>query len=290
VTQEGEAKSRQAIRRLAREKPRCADRSDGVLCHAGAERSRGAADVVDVVTDKRKLPICWRSWCRRYSHRHLEVRRSTSRLSESAGRVPTAMQLLHHPRVRPHVMSRRSRISWRKFGDCLTMAIGTGTHRCATWGITAWNSIAASHRRSACGCRIWHVKSPDSTGTSGCDSPAWKHRGYTRVSGDRRGIPGQDLPALSHLSAERFGSDPAPHARRWGIGMFQDRCQFVRDSLPLPALTTDVIVGFRAKPTRTLPPRVASCGRWASRKSMSFRSALATRRQRPTCPTRCPQV
>ena len=32
--------------------------------------------------------------------------------------------------------------------------------------------------------------------------------------------------------------------RRWGVQRFLDRCRLFQDSLDLPALTTDVIVGF----------------------------------------------
>ena len=74
---------------------------------------------------------------------------------------------------------------------------------------------------------------------------------HARTRGDGGGVPGQDLSAFSRLPAERFGSRPAPHAPTLGHrACFVDRCRFVQDRLPLPALTTDVIVGFPGRKRR----------------------------------------
>jgi threonylcarbamoyladenosine tRNA methylthiotransferase MtaB len=59
-----------------------------------------------------------------------------------------------------------------------------------------------------------------------------------------RSHPQRVCPHL-HISMQS-GSDAVLRRmrRRWGQTRFVDRCQLVRESLDLPALTTDVIVGF----------------------------------------------
>ncbi len=264
-------------------------------CYATRAPSELAAlpGVVEVVTDKRELPdLLGRFGRRGCSHRHLAVRQSTSRLPESAGRLLAALQLLHHsPRAASRDQSPADRRSWTKSDDCSTTAIANSCSPACTWGTTAWNRIAASRNPTGCDCRTWCAKLPDIDGDFRLRLSSLEATEVTRELVETVAeFPDKICPHF-HICLQS-GSDRILRRmrRRWGIRMFVDRCRFVQDLLPLPALTTDVIVGFPGESEADFRGHVSAwCARLASRRSTSSRSARATAHRPPRCRTRCPQ-
>ena len=98
VTNEGDSKSRQVIRRLARENPDVEDRRDGLLRHAGAGRSRRAAERLGSRHRQARTPRSARPLRRhRRADRHQRLRPPASGVCEGARRLHAPLQLLHHP-------------------------------------------------------------------------------------------------------------------------------------------------------------------------------------------------
>ena len=102
VTHEGDSKSRQLIRRLARENPHA--RIVVMGCYATRAPSEVAAlpGVAEVVTDKRELPdLLGRFGVVDIPSGISRLPWPSSGLRQSAGRLPAPLQLLHHSQSPP---------------------------------------------------------------------------------------------------------------------------------------------------------------------------------------------
>ncbi len=255
VTREGEAKSRQAIRRLARENP--AARIVVMGCYATRAPQEVAAlpGVVDVVTDKRQLPqLLMRlgitdvpTGIARFGDRH----RAYLKVQDGC-RLRCSYCII--PYMRPHVLSRPvteildevRRLRDNGYRELVLTGVHLGHY--GIEGVEGIEGIELSAGRPAA------TRSP----------LAQLVRQIARLDGNfRLRLSSLEATEVTRELVETVAEFPdkiCPHfhiclqsgsdqvlrrmRRRWGARLFQDRCRFVRDQLPLPALTTDVIVGF----------------------------------------------
>ena len=124
VTAEGDPKSRKAIRQLASENPGAQIIVMGCYATRRPDEVAALPGVVEVVTDKRELPeLLARFGLVDLPERHLDLRAPASGLRQGAGRLPHAVQLLHHPQgaARAHQAAgrrgaRRNRAGWSTTG------------------------------------------------------------------------------------------------------------------------------------------------------------------------------
>jgi threonylcarbamoyladenosine tRNA methylthiotransferase MtaB len=246
VTQEGEAKSRQAIRRLARENP--AARIIVMGCYATRAPREVAAlpGVVDVVTDKRTLPdllarlgvVDIPTGISRFGDRH----RAFLKVQDGC-RLRCSYCII--PSVRPHVTSRPV----AEILEEVRRLRDNGYRELVLTGVHLGH-YGMEPQRGAPGSA--HVRL------------AQLVRQIANLSGDFRlrlsSLEATEVTRELVETVAEFPDKVCPHfhiclqsgsdrvlrrmRRRWGMEMFQQRCQFVRELLPLPALTTDVIVGF----------------------------------------------
>jgi len=246
VTAEGDAKSRQAIRRLARENP--AARIVVMGCYATRAPDEVAAlpGVVEVITDKRELP----DWLGRFGV--ADVPAGISRFegrSRAFVKVQDGCMLRCSyciiPYVRPQLTSRPvaeildevRRLRDNGYREIVLTGIHLG-HYGVDWN---WRKPKAEW------VRLSHLVDQ-----------------IARISGDFR----LRLSSLEATEVTReliqvmvaHGDKICPHLhvclqsgsdavlrrmrRRWSARMFVDRCDLVRHWLDQPALTTDVVVGF----------------------------------------------
>lgn len=246
VTAEGDAKSRQAIRRLARENPLA--RIVVMGCYATRAPAEVAAlpGVTDVITDKRELP----AWLEQFGV--VDVPEGISRF-EGRSRAFVKVQdgcILRCsyciiPQVRPPLSSRplpQVLDEVRRLRDSgYREIVLTGIHL-GHYGVDGnW------HKPKSEWVRLSHLVEQ-----------------LTRIEGDFR----LRLSSLEATEVTReliqvladHGDKICPHLhvclqsgsdavlrrmrRRWSARMFVDRCELVRRWLDQPAFTTDVVVGF----------------------------------------------
>jgi threonylcarbamoyladenosine tRNA methylthiotransferase MtaB len=246
VTAEGDAKSRQAIRRLAKENP--AARIVVMGCYATRAPGEVAAlpGVAEVLADKRELP----DFLGRFGVRDVPTGISGFRGHARAWVKVQDGCLLRCsyciiPLVRP-VMSSRP---MQHIADEVRRLVENGYREIVLTGI-----------------HLGHYGVEQNGGKPKCD---WLRLSHLLEALAR--LPGEFRLRLSSIEATEVtrelvdvmaahrdkvcphlhlclqsGSDEvlARMKRRWGAKRFIDRCLFARDKLDRPALTTDVIVGF----------------------------------------------
>lgn len=246
VTAEGDAKSRQVIRQLARRNP--GTRIVVMGCYA----TRAPADVaalpavVEVLTDKRELP----DLLGRFGV--VDVPTGIAGL-DNRQRAYVKVQdgcLLNCsfciiPQVRPNLVSRPAehildeirRLLDRGYREIVLTGIHLGHY-----GIE-WNRSRPKSqwlRLSQLLGQIVRLPGEFRVRLSSIEATEVT-RELIQVMADH---PARICPHL-HVSMQS-GSDRILRRmrRRWGVRRFVDRCHLVRESLDQPALTTDVIVGF----------------------------------------------
>lgn len=246
VTSEGDSKSRQIIRRLARQNP--GTRILVMGCYATRAPGELAAlpSVADVVTDKRELPdILGR----------FGVVDLPAGISGFSGRSRAYVKVQDGcllncsfciiPQVRPHFASRPP----EHITDEIRGLADAGYHEIVLTGIhlghygvewsrnrpkSAWLRLANLLRMVAeipgeFRVRLSSIEATEVT------------RELIAVMKD---YPERICPHL-HVSLQS-GSDRVLFRmrRRWGSRRFVDRCHLAREELDQPAFTTDIIVGF----------------------------------------------
>lgn len=261
VTAEGDAKSRQAIRRLHRENP------DARIVVMGCYATRAPGEVSrlpgvsEVVADKREIPDLLGR------HGVIDPPRGISGL---AGRTRAFVKIQDGcllrcsyciiPHVRPQMRSRPQ----AEVVDEIRRLIDGGQREIVLTGI--------------------HL------GHYGVDLNAGLPREqWTRLATLLRAIvrlPGQFRIRLSSIEATEITRDLidemaehpdriCPHLhvclqsgsdavlrrmkRRWSVRQIVDRCQEVRERLPLPAFSTDVIVGFPGETDADFSATLRTC-------------------------------
>jgi threonylcarbamoyladenosine tRNA methylthiotransferase MtaB len=246
VTSEGDAKSRQAIRRLARENPDARIVVMGCYATRAPDELARLPNVAEVITDKREIP----DLLMRFGV--LDVPTGISRFSghhRAFVKVQDGCLLRCSyciiPHVRPHVASRPPehveeevrRLVAGGYREILLTGIHLGHY-----GVEGnhgrpkdqWLRLSHLVRRLAelPGDFRLRLSSIEATETT---------RELIAVMAE---FPQKIAPHL-HVCLQS-GSDAVLRRmrRRWSSRMFLDRCRLVQQSLDLPALTTDVIVGF----------------------------------------------
>ncbi len=258
VTNEGDSKSRQIIRRMARQNPDAKLIVMGCYATRAPDEIRALPNVAEVVTDKRELPdllgrfgvIDFPDGISRFSNRH----RAYVKVQDGC-LLRCSYCII--PTVRPNMASRPLNAIVRE----VERLVDNGHREIILTGIHLGHYGVE-----------WNYKKPKSE--------------WTRLSHLLRALvklPGDFRIRLSSIEATEVtrelveitrdhGDKICPHfhvclqsgsdgilrrmKRRWGAKRFVDRCNLIRESLHKPALTTDIIVGF---PGETEEDFQASC-------------------------------
>jgi threonylcarbamoyladenosine tRNA methylthiotransferase MtaB len=246
VTSEGDSKSRQAIRRLARENP--ASRIVVMGCYAtrAPDELAKLPNVVEVLTDKREIP----DLLGRFGV--LDV---PTGISQFAGRHRAYVKVQDGcllrcsyciiPYVRPHMQSR----PMQHVLDEVRRLVDNGYREIVLTGV--------------------HLGHYGVEGNWNKSKHEWLR--LSKLVREIARLPGEFRVRLSSIEATEvtreliavmaeFPERIAPHLhiclqsgsdvvlrrmkRRWGSRLFIDRCRLLRESLDNPAITTDLIVGF----------------------------------------------
>jgi threonylcarbamoyladenosine tRNA methylthiotransferase MtaB len=246
VTAEGDSKSRQVIRRMARENP--ASKIVVMGCYATRAPQEVAAlpNVTEVVTDKRELPdLLGRfgvtdvptgisGFGRR--HRAYVKVQDGCMLRCSFCIIPYVRPTLAS-RPMPHILDEVRRLVDRGFREVVLTGIHLG-HYGVDWNRRTakddWTRLshlvqAIAELPGAFRVRLSSIEATEVP------------RELIDVMADN---PDKVCPHL-HISMQS-GSDGVLRRmrRRWGSRRFVDRCRLFQDRLDRPAITTDIIVGF----------------------------------------------
>ena len=246
VTQEGDAKSRQTIRRLARENP------DSRIVVMGCYATRAPAElaalpnVVEVVTDKREIP----DLLGRFGVIDIPTgishfgNRQRAFVKVQDGCLLRCSYCII-PYVRPHVSSRPlaqiaeevARLSDNGYQEIVLTGVHLGHYGVeGNWNKPKEQWLRLSHLVRALArlpgdfrIRLSSIEATEVT------------RELLAVMAE---YPDKIAPHL-HLCLQS-GSDAVLRRmrRRWGSRLFIDRCRLANERLDQPAITTDIIVGF----------------------------------------------
>ena len=246
VTNEGDSKSRKAIRQLARENPDSRILVMGCYATRAPEEVKALPNVVEVITDKRELPdILGRfgvvdipNGISNFGNRH----RAYIKIQDGC-LLRCSYCIIPH--VRPELTSRpvepileeARRLIDNGYRELVLTGVHIG-HYGVDWNIhkprSQWTRLADLTRQIAqlpgeFRIRISSIEATEVT------------RELIAVMAE---FPKKIAPHL-HICLQS-GSDAVLRRmrRRWSTQTFLQRCRLVRETLDNPALTTDVIVGF----------------------------------------------
>ena len=246
VTNEGDSKSRQAIRRLSRQNPDARIVVMGCYATRDPQAVAELPGVVEVVTDKRELP----DLLGRYGV--VDVPQGISTFGDRH-RAYVKVQdgcLLRCsyciiPKVRPQMYSRPlaeiidevKRLVDNGFREIVLTGIHLG-HYGVDWN---WNRPKSEWTRlSNLAREIARINAPFRLRLSSIECTEVT-RELLEVIGE---YPDKICPHL-HVCLQS-GSDSVLRRmrRRWSAKRFIDRCELAKEFLDQPSLTTDIIVGF----------------------------------------------
>ncbi len=246
VTSEGDSKSRQAIRRLARENPQARIVVMGCYATRAPEEVAALPNVAEVVTDKRELP----DLLGRFGV--VDVPTGISGLS-NRHRAYVKVQdgcLLRCsyciiPYVRPnmtsrplaHILDEVRRLVDNGFREIVLTGIHLGHYGVdGNWNKPKSEWLRLSHL-------VDHIARLD--GDFRVRLSSIEATEVTRELIDVLAAHGDKVCPHLHVCLQS-GSDAVLRRmrRRWSVRHFLDRCRLVREKLDNPALTTDIIVGF----------------------------------------------
>ncbi|MBI3466052.1 MAG: tRNA (N(6)-L-threonylcarbamoyladenosine(37)-C(2))-methylthiotransferase MtaB [Planctomycetes bacterium] len=246
VTAEGDSKSRQVIRQLARRNPGAQIVVMGCYATRAPQEVASLPGVVEVLTDKRELP----DLLGRFGVRDLPTG-----ISGFAGHHRAFVKIQDGcllncsfciiPQVRPvmssrpaeHILAEVRRLLDAGFREIVLTGIHLGHY-----GVDRNRGLPKARwtRLSHLVERIARMEGDFRVRLSSIEA--------TEVTRELIAViaehPQKVCPHL-HISMQS-GSDAVLRRmrRRWGSRRFVDRCHLVRETLDRPALTTDVIVGF----------------------------------------------
>jgi threonylcarbamoyladenosine tRNA methylthiotransferase MtaB len=246
VTAEGDAKSRQVIRRMARQNPAARIVVTGCYATRAPDEMAALPGVCEVVTDKRELPdvlgrfgvVDFPSGLSSFGTRH----RAYVKVQDGC-LLRCSYCII--PQVRPHMYSRPLQdilnevraLRDNGYREVVLTGIHLG-HYGVDWN---WNRPKSQWTRlSHLLHEIVRLDGDFRIRLSSIEATEVT-RELIQVMADHSD---RICPHL-HLCLQS-GSDGILRRmnRRWGAKRFVDRCDQVRDALDQPALTTDVIVGF----------------------------------------------
>jgi threonylcarbamoyladenosine tRNA methylthiotransferase MtaB len=246
VTAEGDSKSRQVIRRLARENPASKIVVMGCYATRAPQELARLPNVTEVVTDKRELP----DLLGRFGVTDVPTgisgfgRRHRAYVKVQDGCMLRCSFCII-PYVRPqltsrpieHILAEVRRLVNRGYREVVLTGIHLG-HYGVEWNREApksqWTRLSHLVRGIAALPGEFRVRLSSIEATE-----------VTRELIDvMAGHPEKVCPHL-HISMQS-GSDAVLRRmrRRWGAQRFVDRCELLKDRLDRPSITTDIIVGF----------------------------------------------
>ncbi|HEY2892871.1 MAG TPA: tRNA (N(6)-L-threonylcarbamoyladenosine(37)-C(2))-methylthiotransferase MtaB [Pirellulales bacterium] len=261
VTAEGDSKSRQVIRQLARRNPGTRIIVMGCYATRAPHEIAGLPSVVEIVTDKRELPdLLGRagvaelpSGISTFGDRH----RAFVKVQDGC-MLRCSFCII--PTVRPHLASRPAehivQEVQRLVDNGYREMVLTGIHL-GHYGVE-WNRARPKHewlRLSHLLARLAALPGDFRIRLSSIEATEVTRELIEVMAGH----PERICPHL-HVSMQS-GSDAVLRRmhRRWGAQRFIDRCQLVRETLDRPAFTTDVIVGFPGESEEEFQATCAAC-------------------------------
>lgn len=261
VTETGDAKSRQVVRRLNRENPDARIVVMGCYATRAPEEVSALPGVVEVLTDKRELGDLMGRF---------GVIDVPTGLSGFAGRKRAYVKVQDGcllrcsyciiPMVRPKLHSRPS----QEIVDEVTRLVDAGHREVILTGIhlghygVDWNRNKPREEW----VRLAHLVK-DLCQIPGQFRIRMSSIEATEVTRELIGVmaefPEKVVPHL-HLCLQS-GSDSVLRRmrRRWGTKMFLDRCRLLRESLDRPAITTDIIAGFPGETEEEFEQTLRTC-------------------------------
>jgi threonylcarbamoyladenosine tRNA methylthiotransferase MtaB len=252
VTAEGDAKSRQTIRRLARRNPGAKIVVMGCYATRAPQEVAALPGVSQVVTDKRELsdllgrfgvtdiPTGISGFGRR--HRAYVKVQDGCMLRCSFCIIPYVRPQLASRPVN-HILDEIRRLIDRGYREVVLTGIHLG-HYGVDWNRSApkdkWVRLSHLVRQIAELPGDFRVRLSSIEATE-----------VTRELVEVLADSGNRVAPHLHVSMQS-GSDTVLHRmrRRWGAQRFIDRCRLVQDRLDRPAITTDIIVGFPGETDR----------------------------------------
>ncbi|QEG43697.1 tRNA (N(6)-L-threonylcarbamoyladenosine(37)-C(2))-methylthiotransferase MtaB [Roseimaritima ulvae] len=261
VTAEGDSKSRQMIRRLARKNPDARIVVMGCYATRAPEEVAELPGVSEVVTDKRELP----DLLTRFG-----VVDVPTGLDGFSGRQRAYVKVQDGcllrcsyciiPMVRPELTSRNP----QHIVDEVQRLVAAGHREVVLTGIhlghygVDWNRSKPREDW----VRLAHLvrQLAELPGEFRIRLSSIEATEVTReLIGVLREFPQRIVPHM-HVCLQS-GSDSVLRRmrRRWGTKMFLDRCEMLREALDNPALTTDVIVGFPGESDEEFEQTMETC-------------------------------
>jgi threonylcarbamoyladenosine tRNA methylthiotransferase MtaB len=261
VTAEGDSKSRQVIRRLARENPAAKIVVMGCYATRAPAEVAGLPNVTEVVTDKRELP----DLLGRFGVTDVPTgisgfgRRHRAYVKVQDGCLLRCTFCII-PYVRPqlasrpltHILDEVRRLVDHGYREVVLTGIHLG-HYGVDWNRGAprdqWTRLSHLVRAIAALPGDFRVRLSSIEATE-------VTRELIDVMAEH---PDKVCPHL-HISMQS-GSDGVLRRmhRRWGSRRFIDRCRLLQERLDRPAITTDVIVGFPGETDAEFAETVAVC-------------------------------
>ncbi len=246
VTNEGDSKSRQMIRRVARDNPGVRIVVMGCYATRAPNEVVALPGVAEVVTDKRELPdllgrfgvVDIPTGIAHFGNRHRAY------LKVQDGCLLRCSYCII-PQVRPHVISRPV----DEILDEARRLIANGYRELVLTGVHLghYGVEQNRHKPKSQWVRLSHLvrRVVQLEGDFRVRLSSIEATEVTRELIDTMAeFPEKICPHL-HICLQS-GSDRILRKmrRRWSTRMFLDRCELLRQAMPLPALTTDAIVGF----------------------------------------------
>lgn len=261
VTAEGDSKSRQVIRQLARRNPGTRIVVMGCYATRAPEEVAQLPAVSEVITDKRELP----DWLNRWG-----VADVPTGISGFGGRQRAYVKVQDGcmlncsfciiPTVRPHLASRPvehivdevRRLTSNGYREVVLTGIHLG-HYGVEW--SRGRDKAEWRRLSHLLAQLVELPGEFRLRLSSIEATEVTRELIAVMAAN----PERICPHL-HISMQSGSDDVLRRMRRrWGRQRFLDRCRLVKESLDAPALTTDVIVGFPGETERDFADTCAAC-------------------------------
>lgn len=258
VTNEGDSKSRQAIRRLSRQNPDARIVVMGCYATRDPQAVAELPGVVEVVTDKRELPDLLGRYgvvdvpqgISTFGDRHRAyVKVQDGCLLRCSYCIIPKVRPQMYSRPLPEIVDEVKRLVENGFREIVLTGIHLG-HYGVDWN---WNKPKHEWTRlSTLAREIARIDSPFRLRLSSIECTE-----VTRELLEVMGEYGDKICPHLHVCLQS-GSDSVLRRmrRRWSAKRFMDRCALVKELLDKPSLTTDIIVGF---PGETEDEFVESC-------------------------------